>query len=159
MRSLPVRRAKISPKILRSLLVATLLPLPMVSGAALDYSLPTATEKEIGFFGRCDDCVGTVGDGQYQDVTGLLKLQNFQADTAMDLSNFVSFSYSGSSILEPFTVTHSELSSSDAPMFSGTFTAAGSGHSWRLLPRVLGHAAQTRPSVHQRLLPSLRLLS
>jgi len=88
---------------------------------------PVGPTTTFYFSGDCDDCAGTLtagniyhatGDGLYQHVTGTLVLSNFTPGVAMTTANFVSFSYDGSSVLQPFTVT--------APStFSATLNADG----------------------------------
>ena len=96
---------------------------------------PVGPTTTFYFNGDCDDCAGALvlgwiplapvfdvfhatGDGQYQHVTGTLVLSNFTPGVALTSANFVSFSYDGSSIIQPFTVTTAVL--------SGTLNADGS---------------------------------
>ena len=77
------------------------------------------TTTAFAFSGLCDDCAGAlvgtgpfhaVGDGISQSVTGTLVLQNFAPGVPLTNSNFSSFTYNGSSILNPFTVNSSNIS-------------------------------------------------
>lgn len=60
------------------------------------------------------------GDGIFQNVSGTLELQNFNPGAALDASNFVSFTYNGSSILDPFTINMGDLNT-----LSGVLDADG----------------------------------
>ena len=96
---------------LKSLIAIALLLIgsaPTVANAA-----PISTTT-FAFSGLCDDCAGALvgsgpfhalNDGVSQSVTGTLVLQNFVPGVALDISNFSSFTYNGSSILLPFTVS------------------------------------------------------
>jgi hypothetical protein len=84
---------------LRNLLLNGLLLFALSAGAA------QAALVQFAFSGDCDDCVGGFGDGQTQPVTGTLVLDNFVAGEELTVSNFERFTYDGSNILSPFTIT------------------------------------------------------
>ena len=67
----------------------------------------------LNFTGLCDDCAGNnpletpwlnLSDGIYQEVAGTLVLQDYDFGDALDPLNLYSFSYYGSSLIDPFTV-------------------------------------------------------
>ena len=125
---------------------ASFLFLAMVPASANAFAL----SKTFDFFGKCDDCAGNLvemdrgimmdgemimedylytlfmlplretGDGIFQNVSGTLELQNFDPGVALDASNFVSFTYNGSSILDPFTIAMGDINT-----LSGTLDADG----------------------------------
>ncbi len=91
------------------------------------HAQPVGPTTTFYFSGDCDDCAGAfvtgtiphyilnnvfhaTGDGQYQHVTGTLVLSNFTPGVGLSSANFVSFSYDGSSVLQPFTVTSATMS-------------------------------------------------
>lgn len=82
--------------------------------------LPTNVTRFV-FSADCDDCIGGLGDNLFQAVTGELILKDFVAGQALSLENFVSFSYDGSQLLDPFEVVQSDLS-----FLLGTISADGS---------------------------------
>jgi PEP-CTERM motif len=57
----------------------------------------------FSFFGVCDDCVLSTASSQSPVAT--LTLKDFTAGDAPNLDNFVSFSYAGSDIVAPYSVT------------------------------------------------------
>ncbi|MEM7541373.1 MAG: hypothetical protein AAF384_07265 [Pseudomonadota bacterium] len=70
-------------------------------------SFGAAAMFEFTFSGECDDCVGTLGDGLSQSVTGTLTLSDITTNGSgfieIDSGNFESFSYSGSNLINPFS--------------------------------------------------------
>jgi hypothetical protein len=52
---------------------------------------------------NCEDCAITAGQGSFA-VSGVLTLQDYTLGDAIEEAHFVSFSYSGSNLVDPFTV-------------------------------------------------------
>ncbi len=79
--------------------------LALLAGLAIGaLSLPAqAVTTTFTFSGLCNDCTGDENDGQFEPVSGTLVLQDF-APGILDESNFVSFMYNGSSLIDPFFV-------------------------------------------------------
>src|SRR5215469_17310633 len=112
---------------LKNLIAITLLLIGSASTVANAVPITTTT---FAFSGLCDDCAGALigsgpfhaqNDGIFQSVTGTLVLQNFVPDVPLNNSNFSSFTYNGSSILSPFTVT----SGASITGVAGTLDASG----------------------------------
>jgi hypothetical protein len=90
-----------------ALLMGLALPAPASAGV---------TMTTYNFYGLCDDCLGPGGpatvpflsentnDGLFSPVTGTLMLVDYTPGTPLQLANLVSFTYDGSSIIDPFTV-------------------------------------------------------
>jgi len=90
-----------------------------VAAAAAMLMGAEARAFDFTFTGQCDDCAfagapgdpefDPFGDGLFETVTGTLTLSdvstNPQGRIEVDGSNFVSFTYHGSSLLNPFTFT------------------------------------------------------
>jgi hypothetical protein len=90
---------------------------PTASASLVTPAAPMPGEDvTFSWSGICTDCVA----GETESVTGTLILTDFVADESLSLSNFVSFTYNGSSILDPFTIA-----SSDASGLDGVLTADG----------------------------------
>jgi len=70
-------------------------------------------DTEFAFYGTCSDCSG--------EVSGTVVLSNFTADSPLSFFDFVSFTYDGSNLLNPFTVD----SSAPGLSLSGTLSADG----------------------------------
>lgn len=68
-----------------------------------------ATTSTYSFTGNCIDCAIAAEQESYA-VTGSLVLQNYDYGNAFNVGNFVSFSYSGSNLMSPFTWDASEIS-------------------------------------------------
>lgn len=62
------------------------------------------------FTGNCEDCAAAKQSASY-GVTARLVLQNYFLGSAINGSNFVSFSYGGSNLLAPYSILPSSLSS------------------------------------------------
>ena len=81
--------------------------LGLAAGLVLAFSAATSAQAAISintnfyFDGACADC--TAPGGGSTTVTGTLTLSNYTASDAITLSNFVSFTYNGSNIVDPFT--------------------------------------------------------
>ena len=102
----------------RRVLAALAIALPVLGGGQTLAVVP-ATLTTFDFSGACDDCAGAYvnyfgaptdfyharGDNVFQNVTATLVLANFVPGNALTAANFVSFTYNGSSLLQPFTVT------------------------------------------------------
>ena len=56
------------------------------------------------FEGNCEDCAAAAGRTSFR-VTGVLELVNYAQGADLAEENFVSFSYSGSNLLDPYVVT------------------------------------------------------
>ncbi len=86
----------------------------MTSGAKYLYALSLAcvlasapfsaraSKVEYDFSGICTDCTGT--------AAAQLVLQNYTPGTALTAANFVRFTYDGTNLLRPYTITAAELS-------------------------------------------------
>jgi hypothetical protein len=76
------------------------------------------------FVGNCEDCAIAAGTPTYQ-VTGVLELVGYVEGTALADENFVSFSYAGSNLLEPYVVFSEYQGGSEPPWEHGFYTLAG----------------------------------
>ena len=61
------------------------------------------TQSTFEWSGICSDCTAT-GNSASHVVTGTLVLQDYTLGDAIDTSNFVSFSYSGSNLVNSITI-------------------------------------------------------
>jgi hypothetical protein len=59
------------------------------------------SSQQYDFVGTCSDCVG--------QVHATLMLQNYVAGTSITDASFLSFSYGGSNLLAPYTITEADL--------------------------------------------------
>ena len=81
--------------------------LGLAAGLVLAFSAATSAQAAISintnfyFDGACADC--TAPGGGSTTVTGTLTLSNYTASDAITSFNFVSFTYNGSNIVDPFT--------------------------------------------------------
>jgi hypothetical protein len=86
-----------------AVLVLSALALGPTASASLvtpaDPSTTIGDDLTFDWSGICTDC-----EGGAQPVTGSLMLTDFIAGEPLSVSNFVSFTYNGSSILDPFTI-------------------------------------------------------
>ena len=60
------------------------------------------------FSGNCEDCAAALQRPNFA-VTARLVLQNYFQGSAITLANFVSFSYDGSNLLQPYSILSSSL--------------------------------------------------
>lgn len=71
------------------------------------------------FTGQCSDCNGS--------AAAQLEVRNYIDGTSLTATNFVSFTYDGTNLLNPFTITAANLtgiSGSVGPGLPGSFTVA-----------------------------------
>lgn len=104
---------------------------------ALSLGLVTAPAQagviKFNFLGLCDDCAGVgdlyplnpanLDDDLFAPVWGVLTLEDYTPGNFLDFDNFVSFSYGGSSLADPFTVTSEEGSAFGSILADGTITS------------------------------------
>ena len=114
-------------------LIALALLLIAATPPTVATATPATSTTTFTFSGLCDDCAGALigtgpfharNDGIYQSVTGTLVLQNFVPGAPLNISNFSSFTYNGSSILAPFTLNSSQNTTENVQL-SGTLSASG----------------------------------
>lgn len=110
-----------TPRLLGALLLLTAALVTENAMAAM-VSVQRAPGEDITFYwsGLCDDCAGSIGDELFEAVSGSLSLTNFIPDVTLISSNFVSFSYNGSSLIDPFIVD-----AGDVEHIEGTLGADG----------------------------------
>ena len=80
------------------------------------------TQQTFDFAGNCTDCAAAAGGGSYP-VTGTLILQNYTPGTDIAFENFLSFSYHGSNLVDPYTVAAS-VAPDGQDRANGIFSAA-----------------------------------
>ncbi len=97
-------------------LVASVLALSLFAMANSSLANVAATYTEYDFVGQCSDCEGT---GQ-----GKLTLQNYTVGESFSASNFVSFSYEGTNLLQPYTITANDTNF----LVYGHIAVQGYGH-------------------------------
>lgn len=66
----------------------------------------------IAFSGNCVDCAAAANQASYP-VTGTLVLDNYTLGTAIDAGNFVSFTYNGSNLVQPYYVAGQNAATDD----------------------------------------------
>lgn len=66
------------------------------------------TQSTFEWSGICSDCTA-IGNSASHVVTGTLVLQDYTLGQLIDETNFVSFSYRGSNLVSPYTVTIGDL--------------------------------------------------
>lgn len=98
-------------QLFRSFLRPMLLALGMLGGLGLAGQAQavvavTPVLTSYGWSGLCSDCT-SIGDPGSNAVSGMLVLQDYTPGDVIDSNNFVSFSYSGSNLVHPFTVDES----------------------------------------------------
>ena len=69
----------------------------------LSVAVPADASVVWSFTGNCEDCAAAAGTQMYE-VTAELELTDYVEGTALSDENFVSFSYSGSNLMLPYTV-------------------------------------------------------
>jgi hypothetical protein len=73
----------------------------------------------FNFIGQCTDCSGS--------AAAQLEVKNYTDGTSLTAANFVSFTYDGTNLLSPFTITSAQLlgiSGSIGPGLPGSFTVS-----------------------------------
>lgn len=89
---------------------------------------------------NCQDCAGAANLPNYQ-VTANLKLQAYKLGDAITTSNFVSFTYNGSNLLNPYSITNSgndgnastlDFASSSITSIGGAITAENSANNFSI---------------------------
>ena len=75
--------------------------LVLAFGAATSAQAATTNNTSFYFDGTCADC--TAPGGGSTTITGTLTLSNYTASESITFVNFVSFTYNGSNVVDPFT--------------------------------------------------------
>ena len=89
-----------------------------LGSSAPAHAVAVAPTTTFYFSGNCVDCAAAAGGSTYA-VTAELTLVNYtlgQDITAGDGGNFVSFTYNGSNLVDPFTVFNGEFVSTSGAM-------------------------------------------
>lgn len=106
---------------MRNLISVIVATIAIFVAPQLANAVPIATET-YDFTGTCTDCTGT--------VSAQLTLTSYTLGTALEDSNFVSFTYDGSNLLAAFTITSEELMNLTGilgPDLPGMFSVGVSG--------------------------------
>ena len=82
------------------------------------------TNTTFNFSGNCEDCASSYEQPAF-GVTGSLVLSNYTLGNAISNSNFVSFAYGGSNLVNPFGVNNFNLISVSGSMTDHTGGAGG----------------------------------
>jgi hypothetical protein len=89
------------------------------------FSVPLASQASIWKFeGDCTDCAAAAGADSWA-VTGLLELQDYAPCTDLSADNFVSFSYSGSNLVNDFAIDRDDWDSASNQVLNGVLAAVG----------------------------------
>jgi len=88
-------------------------------------SVPLASQASLWKFdGNCTDCADAAGvDSWY--VSGLLELQDYALGSDLSADNFVSFSYSGSNLVNDFVIDQSQWSNATNQVLNGVLSSGG----------------------------------
>ena len=97
----------------RLLVLLALLGAPLVSQAAI-----------WKFEGDCTDCAAAAGTSSWA-VTGLLELQDYIPGTDLSADNFVSFSYSGSNLVNDFAIDRNDWDNATNQVLNGVLASGG----------------------------------
>jgi PEP-CTERM motif len=89
-----------------SSLVAMGLQLSSNAQAVAINVIPVNVISNFDIVANCQDCATVANQSSFQ-VTGNLKLSNYSLGDTITLSNFSSFTYDGSNIINPFSITSS----------------------------------------------------
>jgi PEP-CTERM motif-containing protein len=101
-------------------LFASLIVVFGMSFSSVSQSTPiVGMDVVFKFTGLCTDCASAASVSEYP-VTGLLSLTDFVPQATLDRDNFVSFSYGGSNLIDPF-----EIFKSDIDILDGALNADG----------------------------------
>ena len=93
--------------------------------AAALVSIPVQTT--FNFTGTCSDCILSS-----PPVIATLVLEDYTAGAAIAIANFVEFTYNGSDIVDPFTVTRDTFYPEFSDTVSGAIPAAGGAAAFRI---------------------------
>jgi hypothetical protein len=95
-------------------------------GTSLQAQAVAANTQQVFYFtANCDDCANAIDRNDYP-VTGTLVLQNYTPGTNIEFENFLSFSYGGSNLVDPYTVAKGAIPDFDKGIFNTDFaTVAG----------------------------------
>lgn len=97
----------------RLLVLLALLGAPLVSQASI-----------WKFEGDCTDCAAAAGADSWA-VTGLLELQGYVPGTDLSADNFVSFSYSGSNLVNDFAIDRDDWDNATNQVLNGVLVSGG----------------------------------
>ena len=103
-------------------LAASLIGLLNLPAQASAVAPPPPLFSTLFFIGNCEDCAAALHRPDYA-VTARLVLQNYFQGSLISPTNFVSFSYNGSNLLDPYSI----LSSSSPLTVSGNISFAMPG--------------------------------
>ena len=88
-------------------LAASLIGLISLPAQAIAVAPPPVLST-LFFSGNCEDCASALRRPDFA-VTAMLVLQNYLKGNALTAANFVSFSYDGSNLLQPYSILPSSL--------------------------------------------------